>query len=62
MPWRWPALMYAAQFIVMIVRTTGPIGPLAPLGFIFMVVLAAVTAIPAYLGALVRRRWERSTT
>jgi hypothetical protein len=61
MPWRWPALMYVSQFIVMIARTEGRIGPLAPLGFIFMVVLAAVTAIPAYLGALARRRWQRST-
>ena len=60
MPWRWPALMYATQFVIMITRTGGRVGPLAPLGLIMMAVLAAVTMVPAYLGSFVRRRYQRS--
>jgi hypothetical protein len=57
--WRWPALMYASQFLVMMVRAEGPVGPLAPLGFIMMGVLAVLTVLPAYVGALARRAWDR---
>ena len=60
MPWRWPALMYATQFVIMVVRTKGTVGPLAPLGLIMMSVLAAVTFVPACLGSVVRRRYDRS--
>jgi hypothetical protein len=60
MVWRWPALMYATQFIVMVARTEGRVGPLMPLGFIMIAVLAAATAIAAYLGAFARRRIDRS--
>ena len=60
LPWRWPALMYATQFVTMIVRTEGAVGPLAPLGLIMMGGLAAITMVPAYVGSLVRRRRERS--
>jgi hypothetical protein len=60
MAWRWPALMYATQFAVMLARAENRPGPLLPLGFIMMAVLAAVTAVPAYLGAFARRRVDRS--
>lgn len=50
MAWCWPALMYATQFVLMIVRTEGTIGPLAPLGFLMMAVLAGVAMLPAYAG------------
>ncbi len=60
MPWRWPAIMYATQFILMIARAQGSVGPLAPLGFIMMAVLTAVTMVPAYLGSFVRQRRDRS--
>jgi hypothetical protein len=58
--WRWPATIYASQFVVMIGQAQPPVGPLAPLGFIMMTVLAAITAVPAYLGALARRAVLRS--
>ena len=57
--WRWPLLIYAAQFVVMVARAEGPIGPLAPVGFIMMAVIALVSAVPAYLGALARSAWDR---
>ena len=60
MPWRWPVLMYATQFVIMVTRTKGAVGPLAPLGLIMMAVLAAITMVPAYLGSFVRRRYSRS--
>jgi hypothetical protein len=60
MPWRWPAVMYATQFILMVARTEGSVGPLAPLGLVMMGVLAATTTVPAYLGSYVRYRLERS--
>jgi hypothetical protein len=60
MAWRWPALMYATQFVVMVSRAEGAVGPLLPLGFIMMAVLAAIAALPAYLGAFVRKRLDRT--
>lgn len=60
LPWRWPALMYATQFIVMVARTEGSVGPLAPLGLLMMGVLAATTTMPAYLGSYLRYRHDRS--
>jgi hypothetical protein len=59
--WRWPSLIYASQFMVMIARAEPPIGPLAPVGFIMMAGLAALSAIPAYVGALARTAldWRR---
>jgi hypothetical protein len=57
--WRWPALIYASQFVVMVAQAKRPIGPLAPLGFIMLVALAAVSAVPAYVGAFARRLWNR---
>jgi hypothetical protein len=56
--WRWPLLIYASQFAVMVARAEGPI-TLAPVGFLMMAVIALVSAGPAYLGAFVRRRWDR---
>ena len=53
--WRWPALMYAAQWVAMLARTQGPIGPLAPVGFIMMLVLAIATAVPTYVGVIARK-------
>jgi hypothetical protein len=60
MPWRWPAIMYATQFILMMARTEGSVGPLAPLGLVMMGVLAAITMVPAYLGSFLRYRRDRS--
>ena len=60
MPWRWPVIMYATQFILMMARTKGSVGPLAPLGIVMMGVLAAITMVPAYLGSSVRYRRDRS--
>jgi hypothetical protein len=57
--WLWPALMYGAQFVVMVARATRPIGPLAPVGFVMMVGLAMLCTIPAYAGAFARRRRDR---
>jgi hypothetical protein len=57
--WRWPSLMYASQFTVMIARAEPPIGPLAPVGFIMMAGLAALSALPAYVGALARAALDR---
>jgi hypothetical protein len=57
--WRWPSLIYLAQFVTMLAQANPPIGPLAPLGFIFMVMLAMVNLVPAYLGAFARRRLTR---
>jgi hypothetical protein len=56
--WRWPSTIYASQFALMIARAEPPIGPLAPLGLIMMAGLAALSAIPAYAGALLRRAWD----
>ena len=58
-PWRWPAIIYASQFVVMIGRAEQPIGPLAPVGFIMMAVLAGLSAVPAYAGALAHSAWSR---
>ena len=30
--WRWPAIIYASQFMLMLARAEPPVGPLAPLG------------------------------
>jgi hypothetical protein len=58
-PWRWPLLIYASQFAVMVARAEGPIGALALVGFIMMAVIALVSAGPAYLGAFARSAWDR---
>jgi hypothetical protein len=58
-PWRWPSMMYGAQFVVMLGRAEPPVGPLAPLGFIMMAGLAVLNMPPAYIGALARRAWNR---
>lgn len=57
-PWRWPSMIYASQFVVMLARAEPPIGPLAPVGFIMMAGLAVLTTLPAYVGALARRAWN----
>jgi hypothetical protein len=57
--WRWPLLIYAAQFVVMVARAERPIGELAPVGFIVMAVIALVSTGPAYLGAFARSAWNR---
>jgi hypothetical protein len=57
-PWRWPSIIYASQFVLMLARAEAPIGPLAPLGFIMMAVLAGLTTVPAYAGALARWAWN----
>jgi hypothetical protein len=57
--WRWPSLIYLSQFIVMIGQAKPPVGPLAPLGLTMMALLALVNVAPAYLGAFVRRQWDR---
>ena len=57
--WRWPWLIYLSQFIVLMGQAKPPIGPLAPLGFVLMALLALVNVVPAYLGAFVRRQWDR---
>jgi hypothetical protein len=59
--WRWPALVYFSQFVVMIAMAKPPIGPLAPVGFIMLAVLALLNLVPAYVGAFVRSRWDRDT-
>ena len=56
--WRWPLLIYASQFVVMVARAEGPM-TLAPVGFIMMAVIALVSAAPAYLGAFARSAWDR---
>jgi hypothetical protein len=55
--WRWPLLIYASQFVVMVARAEGPM-TLAPVGFIMMAVIALVSAGPAYLGAFARSAWD----
>jgi hypothetical protein len=57
--WRWPALIYASQFVVMVAQAKRPISPLAPVGFIMLAGLATVSAVPAYVGAFARRIWNR---
>jgi hypothetical protein len=56
--WRWPLLIYASQFAVMVARAEGP-SALAAVGLIMMAVIALVSAGPAYLGAFARSAWDR---
>ena len=58
--WRWPLLIYASQFAVMVARAEGP-SALAPVGFIMMAVIALVSAGPAYLGAPARQSRGRAS-
>ncbi len=51
--WRWPALAFAAQALVMIFQA-GDWG-LLPLGLLLFGFFAAVCSVPAWLGALARR-------
>ncbi len=55
-PWRWPLVLFAAQFIAMCLRN-GEIGNLWPLGIVF----SAVLALPGIAAARFAARFSRST-
>jgi hypothetical protein len=51
--WRWAALPFAAQALVMTAQNGD--WSLLPLGLVLFAVFAAVLSVPAWLGALARR-------
>ena len=53
--WRWPLVLFAGQFVAMIVRN-GEVGGLAPLG----VVMFGVLALPAIVAARIAARFAQS--
>jgi hypothetical protein len=55
--WRWGVVPFVAQAIVMIVQERG--GNLLPLGVILFAVFGAIAAVPAQVGAWIRRWLER---
>lgn len=52
-PWRWPLVLFAAQFVAMCVRN-GELGNLWPLGL----ALFAVLALPGIVAAMVAARFS----
>lgn len=62
--WRWGFVPFAAQAIAMIIQQPG--GNLVPLGLILFAVFGAIAAVPAQVGAWIRRwverRAQRATT
>jgi hypothetical protein len=55
--WRWGFVPFAAQAVVMIVQK--PTGSLLPLGLILFAVFGVIAAVPAHVGAWLRRIVER---
>lgn len=53
-PWRWPAVLFATQFLAMCIQS-GELGALWPLG----IVMFAVLAIPAVIAARLAARFAR---
>jgi hypothetical protein len=53
-PWRWAAMLFAAQFLAMLLRS-GEIGSLAPLGLVMFGVLALPAVFAASLAARLKR-------
>jgi len=54
-PWRWPALLFASQFLAMCVRN-GELGNLWPLGLVMFAVLALPAVAAASIAARFRSR------
>ena len=56
-PWRWPAVLFAAQFLAMCVHN-GELGNLWPLG----IAMFAVLSMPAVIAARLAARFARRST
>ena len=57
-PWRWPAVLFASQFLAMCIRN-GELGNLWPLGIAMFAILAVPAVIAARLAARFSRRSAR---
>ena len=53
-PWRWAVVLFAAQFVAMVLRS-GEIGSLAPLGLVMFGILALPAVFAASLAARLKR-------
>jgi hypothetical protein len=56
-PWRWAMIPFAAQALVAILQN--PTANLMPLGLIMFAIFGGLCAIPAWIAAMIGRRFAR---